>query len=271
LFGYDEVVDTVQWGLAQLGNDVSVSRNEFRAGRTNIVFGAQMLAEGVLSQLPVDTIIYNFEQIGGVPLDNLKPNIRVVAKRFRIWDYSASNVTTWRALAAPRVVNVPVGWAPILARIPRADHQDIDVLIYGSPSPPRLSVFADLSQRGMRCVFVCGLYGPSRDSLIARSKIVLNINKHQANIFEIVRVSYLLANAKAVVADRNDDTFVEPDVESAVAFCARERIVSECERLLDDEGGRRELEARGRSVIEQRIITKYIAAALADDAMLSAG
>ena len=47
---------------------------------------------------------------------------------------------------------------------------------------------------------MCRRFGAGlRDDLIARAKVVLNINKHQAKIFEIVRVSYLMANAKAVV------------------------------------------------------------------------
>ncbi len=126
-----------------------------------------------------------------------------------------------------------------------------------------MQVFSELCDGGLKCMFVSGLYDDARDALIGRSKIVLNINKHQSRIFEIVRVSYLLANAKAVVADRQDETFIEPEVESAVVFCAPDRILSECERLLDDEPARRAVEEHGRAVIEERVITKYLAPALA--------
>jgi hypothetical protein len=111
-------------------------------------------------------------------------------------------------------------------------------------------------------VFACGLYGRARDDLIARSKLVLNVNKRRSRIFEVVRVSYLLANGKAVVADRDADTAVEPDFESAVAFCAPEDIVAECERLLDDDAARRDLEARGRAAIRRRPVTGYLRPAL---------
>ena len=263
LLGYREVVETVRWGLADLGHDVSVGENTFQSDRVNIVFGAQMLADADLKRLPAETIIYNFEQIGGMTLTHLKPQIRTVADRFRIWDYSEANLPTWRTIGtAHEAINVPIGWAPLLKRIGRPDPQDIDVLLYASPAPLRMDIFSALCERGLKCMFVCGLYGSARDGLIARSKLVLNINKHQSRIFEIVRVSYLLANAKAVVADRQPETFIEPEIASAVALCAPEQMVAECERLLDDDAARRGLEARGRAIIEERVITKFLAKAL---------
>lgn len=263
LYGYREVIESIRWGFADIGCDVTLSENGFAGGRINIVLGAQMLGDAELHRLPPETIIYNFEQIGGVRLDALKPEIRTVADRFRIWDYSQANLTTWREIGtSSEVVSVPVGWAPVLNRIPRTEPQDIDVLFYGLPAPLRLEVFNELCRRGLKCVFVSGLYGKPRDELIARSKLVLNINQYQSRIFEIVRVSYLLANAKAVVADRQDGTYVEPLLENAVAFCTPSQMLAECERLLDDEPARRGLEARGRAAIEQRPISPILAAAL---------
>jgi hypothetical protein len=263
LLGYREVIETIAWGLSQLGHPVSVGENEFRPAVVNILFGAQMLSDEDLLRLPAETVVYNFEQIGGLTARDMKPQIRIVADRFRIWDYSAANIVTWHRLnGASRALHVPVGWAPVLERIPRADAQDIDVLLYGSPSPLRMEVVTALCERGVKCVFACGLYGRARDDLIARSKLVLNVNKRRSRIFEVVRVSYLLANGKAVVADRDADTAVEPDFESAVAFCAPEDIVAECERLLDDDAARRDLEARGRAAIRRRPVTGYLRPAL---------
>ena len=100
---------------------------------------------------------------------------------------------------------VPISYAPILTCIESAANQDIDVLIYGAVGEQRLAVFASLGRLlngGVSAVFASGLYGAARDGLIARSKIVLNINNiPYSKIFEIVRVSWLLANSKAVVAD----------------------------------------------------------------------
>lgn len=263
LYGYREVIETVCWGLSDLGYDVTVSENGFRGGCVNIVLGAQMLADAELQRLPPESIIYNFEQIGGMRIDALKPQIRTVANRFRIWDYSEANLATWQMIGTGHdVINVPVGWAPILNRIIPAVPQDIDVLLYGTPAQLRLDIFNELSRAGMTCVFVCGMYGKARDELIARAKLVLNINHHQSRIFEIVRVSYLLANAKAVVADRQPGAYIEPLLEGAVAFCAPDRVLAQCEALLDDESARRELETRGRAMIEGRPISRILETAL---------
>ncbi len=263
LYGYREVIDTLQWGLNDIGCDTTVHENSFIAERTNIVLGAQMLSNSELQRLPPETIIYNFEQIGRLRPDDLKPEIKTVVQRFRIWEYSEANLDTWAALGATNsVVHVPVGWAPILRRIEKPLVQDIDVLIYGLPSQLRLEIFNDLCHHGLKCVFLCGMYGTERDELIKKSKLVLNINMYQSRIFEIVRVSYLLANSKAVVADLQSDTIVEPSMEGAVIFTTPDQLVATCTRLLEDDSAREELEETGRRIFEHRHISPILTAAL---------
>ena len=143
---------------------------------------------------------------------------------------------------------MPVGWAPILERIPRDVVQDIDVLFYGVPGQRRLALYSQLCKTGASAVFACGLYGTARDSLIARAKVVLNIDLNDSRrIFEVVRVSYLLANAKAVVATLQPHTLIEPDLRDAVAFAPAESIAATCVELLANEPARRQLEAAGRA------------------------
>lgn len=264
LEGYREVIETLQWGLGSLGHDATISDNAFAAGRTNIVFGFQMLSEAELNAAPPDTIVYNFEQLAGLQVHALKPAYRVAATRLRIWDYSQHNLATWEQLRpAHRAVHVPVGWAPILARIPRDVAQDIDVLFYGVPGQRRLALYSHVCQTGARSVFACGLYGAARDSLIARSKLVLNIDLNDARrIFEVVRVSYLLANAKAVVAVAQPHTQVEPDLAEAVAFVPADRLAAKCVELLADEPARKKLEQRGEKAIRARGIGAILSRAL---------
>ncbi len=102
LLGYREVIETLRWGLAELGHEVSVAENSFRGDCVNILFGAQMLSNADLQQLPADTIVYNFEQIGGMQVEQLKPEIRTVADRFLIWDYSEANVATWDTIGSAK-------------------------------------------------------------------------------------------------------------------------------------------------------------------------
>jgi len=263
LYGYREVIETLHWGLADIGHDVKVSENALAADRTNIVFGAQMLSDDKLRQLPRETIIYNFEQIGQLKAEDLKPEILTVAERFRIWEYSDANIAAWKLLGATNPpVHVAVGWAPILRRIDKAPVQDIDVLFYGLPGELRLQTFYELCHQGLKCVFLCGMYGSARDELIGRSKLVLNINTYRSRIFEIVRVSYLLANAKAVVADLQAETFVEPGLADAIAFGAPDQLFAICARLLDSDAARANLEKAGQEAIEQRHISPILSKAI---------
>ena len=65
LYGYKEVIETIRWGLVDIGCDVTVSDNTLLTESVNIILGAQMLTEEDLRRLPANTIVYNFEQIGG--------------------------------------------------------------------------------------------------------------------------------------------------------------------------------------------------------------
>ncbi len=266
LTGYKEVVETVAWGLEQLGHRATYAVNDRASNATNIVFGAQVMPVAALADLPPGTIIYNFEQLRDVPVERIRGEIRHYARlpHLTIWDYSAANLPSWRALGRTDVKVVPVGYAPILSRIPRAAHQDIDVLLYGLSGERRLQTFHGLSQLGLSTLFVSGLYGAARDELISRAKIVLNINLYaQMRIFEIVRVSYLLANKKAVVADLDANSYVEDDVRSGVSFSSSLKELSDlCAKLASNDRERHALEERGFACISRRDIKGILERAL---------
>lgn len=264
LFGYQEVLDTLRWGFEQLGCTVTSSRNTIREGATHVVLGGQLLQESDIARFQPDTIFYNLEQLAGIADAELKPVLRAIAARCHVWDYSERNIPVWQRLnPAHPLVLVPIGYAPVLERIPKRADEDIDVLFYGLPSEPRLSVFQALCTTGMKCVFACGLYGASRDDLIARSKVVLNINMYDhARIFEVVRVSYLLANRKAVVSDTCPDSFIEPDLNDAVLFAPLEDVTATCLKLVQDDASRKELETRGHAIFQRRDIRAILRANL---------
>jgi hypothetical protein len=196
---------------------------------------------------------------------DLLPSIPELGKRFRVWDFCELNLPVWRQIAPNcNPVLVPIGFAPILRRVPKRGREEVDVLFYGLPSPERLRIFNELCELGLRCVFACGVYGPTRDELISNAKVVLNINKNRViPIFEVVRVSYLLANAKAVVSDLYPGSFIEPDLRQAVAFAPLERIAAECRRLAGDDVARRQLEERGMTIFQRRDMRDIVRSALA--------
>jgi hypothetical protein len=261
--GYKEVIDTIQWGLQELGHAVTYGLNTTSDTATNIIFGAQLMSMEALEKLPPETIVYNFEQGKGWKPEDIRPQIRTAAQRFHIWDYSAANADVWKSLGAEKLKVVPVGFAPILKRIPKPLAQDIDVLIYGRSGQDRLEAFHFLAESGLTTVFVCGLYGNARDELIARSKLVLNINLYgKSKTFEIVRVSYLIANAKAVVADIDSDTVIDDDMRSAVHITSGPELVHDCQSLVSDDRRRMALEQAGFDAMQKRDIRVFLEQAL---------
>ena len=259
LNGYKDVIDTLQWGLDQLGYEVTYAINQISGEATNIIFGAQMIPAATLRLLPADTIVYQLEQLR----DNTKPDYLYALRTFNVWDYSKSNVEFLRKLSpACDVRLVPVGFAPVLERVVKLEAQDIDVLMYGAGGQERLSAIYALSQSGLVTVFVSGLYGAARDALIARAKLVLNVTLYR-RVFEIVRVSYLLANKKAVVTVVDPSADVRDEFKGAIQFSDPKSLVRDCEALVQDEDGRHALEGSGYSIFKQRDIRDILSAALA--------
>ena len=119
-------------------------------------------------------------------------------------------------------------------------------------SERRYAVLRDLHDRGLRVKWLSGVLGASRDAWIARSKIVLNVHYWEAKIFEIARVSYLLANRRAVVSERGADPTLERDLASGVAFADYDELVDRCVELVGDERARRELAERGYQAFSAR-------------------
>ena len=259
---FAEVLEAVVCGLRALGADVSETVNQLVPGRQPIVFGANLLGAANVDVLPQGTIIYNLEQIGESS-SWCSPTYLRLLQSFQVWDYSARNIASLARLGVTvKVKHVPVGYVPELTRITAAPVEDIDVLFYGSMNERRNNVIFQLRQAGLNAHAVFGVYGPSRDALIARSKVVLNMHYYETNIFELVRVSYLLANRKAVVAECNPGTEIDPDIVDAVQLAPYEGLAIACAELVADSHSRKALSERGFSRMVARDQRTYLAAAL---------
>jgi hypothetical protein len=259
LYGYNEVIQSLTWGLTALGHTVTYAQNKYVEGSKNIIFGVQMASWPVLNALPEGSIIYNLEQYYKHSLsDDGKDVFEFLVRRFEIWDYSDDNILLWNKHGPGYPVSrVPIGYAPVLTKIPKVEDQDIDVLIYGTPSENRVQILKQLCGQGLRVMFLYGFYGDTRDELIARSKIVLNIGQYDRT-FEIVRVSYLMANKKAVVADLYPDITIERDIIDGVMFVGLDQIVPACLHLLANDHIRVDLEERAFASIQKRNIVSIL-------------
>jgi len=256
---FAEVAETIRHGLTSLGHDAVVSRDLGARDRRHIVLGAHLAPEAGI-QLPAGSIIYNLEQVDsqsrwmtGALLD--------LYRRYPLWDYSTANIERLVSMGVPRPAHVPIGYAPSLTRIVPVE-PDIDVLFYGSLNERRQGIIDRLRAAGVRVEAVFGVYGSERDALIARAKLILNLHYYEAKVFEVVRVSYLLANGRAVVSERGADPAEEGPFASAVAFTDYDRLVATCQALLRQPAERQRLGEAGLVLMRARPEGQLLAPAL---------
>ena len=259
---FREIAEAVHHGLLALGHDSVLTDRLDLDERRTIVLGANHLLHYGL-ELPKKPVFYNLEQLGDDSPWMATPAFVDLFRRYPTWDYSQANIEYLAALGLPRPTHVPIGYVPELTRIAPAP-EDIDVLFYGALSERRYAVLKDLHDRGLRVKWLSGVLGANRDAWIARSKIVLNLHYWEAKIFEIARVSYLLANRRAVVSERGADPTLERDLESGIAFADYDGLVDRCVELLGGEPARRELAERGYQIFSARNQAAILHRALAD-------
>lgn len=256
------VMETLTWGLRQLGYEATSSFGTWRNEATQIVLCPHLLDTGVLGSLPQGTILYNLEQI--VPASPMPPSRLWDFRHWRIWDYSPRNRAIWNSLGIDATI-VPVGWYPGLERVPVAGPPDIDVLFFGQLNPRRKALLERIAGRGWNVGACNGVFGRELDELIARSKIVLNIHYYPTHLLETMRLSYLLANGRAVVSERSPRTEVPAVYEPAVRWATYEDLPDACHEVVGDANGRERMAAAGRAAMRELAIAPLLAAALSAD------
>jgi glycosyltransferase involved in cell wall biosynthesis len=263
---FREVIETVQYGLQALGFTCPVNVNRITPGRTPILFGAHHLAPESRGSLPADSIIYNLEQLlPGYPW--YQDHYLDILGRFQVWDYSAASVEQLRRSAiAPRVLHVPIGYAPVLTRI-SAVEEDVDVLFYGLLTERRQRVLQQLAEAGARVAALNNVWGAERDQWIARARVVLNMHQTDAGRFEIVRATYLLANRKLVVTECNDPEGIDPDLRQGLLAAPYQDLVTTCLNALRNDRLRMAIPQKGFEAIgaPDRAIARILARALDGD------
>lgn len=258
---FREIAETVHFALCRAGFDSVLSDDIGIPDRRHIVFGSNTLHWWDI-QVPDDAILYNLEQV--LPGSQwITDELLALFRRHTVWDYSLRNIMALRDLGVEDVRHVPVGHVLELERIPRAAQRDIDVLVVGSLNEHRMAPIERLRGLGIDARAHFGVYGPARDALYARSKIVLNTHYYDAGVFEIVRVSYLLANGIFVVSENCADLEESSPFAPAVAFDDYENLVPTCLRYLSRPAERAVRADKGRAIMRSRSATEYIAAAVA--------
>jgi hypothetical protein len=256
------VIELVAAGLSEIGYASVTMINEFAPPHDHIVFCPHLLRAEDVQRVPPSTILYNFEPLNPPIFDSVGTFLTHYAPRFRVWDYSAANVD-YLTSSGCKARHVPVGYAGLLTRIARAPEQDIDVLFYGDISARRARILDALRETGLNIMIVSDLYGPERDALIARAKVVLNVHNHDGiKALETPRVFYLLANRKAVVTESKEGVEIDADLRCAMATVPYGSLVQACVELVRDIERRTALEEAGFECMKARDEAKILAAAL---------
>ena len=254
---FDEIIESLVVGFTDNGIAATVVNNEFSTHLLNIVIGAHMLNDEQLGRLPENIIIYNFEQFDSNSTWMRTSYLDALASH-RCWDYSQYNTTALKMLrpsAEPEYV--PVGYAATLTRLLPLT-QDIDVLFYGSINTRREAIIDALKSAGCNVHVSFGVYGEERDNLIRRSKVVLNIHYYESHVLEIVRVSYLMANSKAIVSECSSDTEVYPHLLDGLRLVPYDCIVDGCIELLANPDKRRDLEQRALLAVKKQTSSEVL-------------
>lgn len=242
LRGFDDFVRALGGALRDLGHEVGPG-----PGARPFLFGACNLRSW--REIPRDAIIFNAEQVisGGVP-----PALDFEQLRRRaVWDYAEANVAWFRERGVPAIL-CPVGYHPAMVRALPSIEEDVDVLHYGALNPRRQEVLGAIEATGLRVVRLLGVFGEERDRWIVRSKIVLNLHFYEHPVFEIFRVSHLLANDRCVVTEAGGaDGALEGLAQRTCRLVSRERLVETCQELVRDEAARREQAEQGRCVFRE--------------------
>jgi len=262
LDAYNEVVETYLWGFAALGYAVERRINCFDADALNIVFGFSIPYQlGLIDTFPANTIFFNLEQYVGKPLVNT--SVHYLACKYQIWDYSLGNVACLNALNPKYpVYYAPISYAPVLEKVPAGMEQDIDVLCYGDLTLERGATVrrvatsrSDLT--GLSAMILCNVWGKQRDEFIARSKVIASVPR--GNIFESVRISYLLANKKAVVCEHRDEMEIEEDFRHGNPIVASVmEFRNTCQALVENDAERTRYAEQGYELFRQRDIRDVI-------------
>ena len=243
-----EIAETINFALLNLGHDSILSTDLSAPHRRQIILGAHLLDENTVQTINSNAIIYNFEQI-----DPASPWLNFtylnLLKNHLVWDYSINNINILNTIGINNVQHLQLGYVNQISRIIKQPIQDIDVLFYGSTNSRRELILNELKKHGLNVVTLFGVYGSERDDFISRSKLVINIHFYESKIFEIARISYLLANEVCVLSETGYDP-IEKDFANALIFSPYDELIEKCIFLINNKEIREQYCLQGKAIIQ---------------------
>jgi len=235
---FREVALLLVSSLLEMGYACDLAVNQLSPERINILLGYHLLRfEEGLKRFRY--IPYQLEQLGSEGFPFTRDMETVLRNALEIWDFAPANRSFLKRLGLEIRLVLP-GYHPNLERIPRLPmaERDVDVLFYGSIGERRRHILEALASR-CRVKALFGVYGEARDQWISRARIVLNVHHYSRQLFEAVRVSYLLNNRCTVISEEGADVSYP---RLGLACVPYEALAVTCLEALKDPGS---LEALG--------------------------
>ena len=258
---FDEVALGLQSAFRTLGYTVAIVTDPQRIEGVPIVLGANLCPMYKVA-LPNNAIIYNLEQAhpGSRWFDRSYGYIELL-KKHSVWDFSKSNIAALKVFGIDDVIHCAIGYAPELTRIKHVQ-QDTDIIFVGGGHPRRQKILEDAIASGMGLHQVYKVFGKERDDWLARGKIHLNIHKEPAQLLEIVRISYLLANKCFVISEISSDKDIMSSFKDGIVFCKYDDLVGQCLNDLAQPKKRKEIAEAGFEIFKKMPQSEYLAQAL---------
>lgn len=253
---FEDLAHALTIALRKAGHEISDFDNPGRV----IALGVNNTSDP-WDKIPKDMIIFNTEQVGAVEDPRFHMRNLDQYKKHVIWDYSAQNVQKLRDAGCKRAVHCPVGYVEGMRKVEplNSKEEDIDVLFYGALNDRRKDIIIALENSGLKVTTLFNVYGKSRDDFIARAKIVLNIHFYEPSVFEIVRVSHLLASGKCVVSESGSCDFdLEKFAGKATVCVPIDNIVDVCKQLVSDKEYRQDVAERGRAEFKKLDLVDFV-------------
>jgi hypothetical protein len=240
---FEEIARSMRAAFAALGFDAPIVTDPKLVQDWAIVLGCNLLVALPREIVPKKAILYNLEQVH-IGSTWFKPAYLELLRQYPVWDYSPQNIEELRKLGVANIALCGIGYMPILSDFPQVE-EDIDVVFVGARNPRRNAVLQQLVGLGVQVKSGFNVYGEQRNAVLARAKLVLNLHLYDAHVFEIVRVSHMLANRKCVVSETGNDKAMEEPLKEGVAFASYEHLAAKCVALLRNPQERKSFADRG--------------------------
>lgn len=247
-----DIVERFRLAISALGYPTSYANAAVNPESINIVFFAQNLTPEQTAHLGKNAILVNLEHLHAESPWATSTYFDLLRQHY-VWDYSFKNV---KQLAQHNISNVDVIRFGHIESYPVGTdvvEQDIDVLFYGSLSPRRQAVIAELEARGLRVVHngIETWTAEHRDSLLPRAKVVLNMHyfENSRNV-EAVRLVHALSHQKAIVCELYEDSDIDPALRNTVQGSSYQTLAQTCTELVHDAVRRQALIASSQAVFQ---------------------